>query len=212
MTKERDSAILWARRIIEQEFVVLDTETTGLDSDDVAVQIGIVNQAGVILLDSYVRPHKPIPIRATQLHGITDAMVQNAPTFREILPILDRAVTDKIVLIYNKEYDQRILLQSADANSFGIEAWWLAPRIWKPERPTDHHPNQTRWQCVMEQFAQFYGDWNDYRGNYRWQKLTVAVSYFGISTEGAHGAVADALTTLWVVEGMAKARLSGEAK
>ena len=38
---DRDRAILWAQQRMAEEFVVLDTETTGLDYDDEAV--GFVN-------------------------------------------------------------------------------------------------------------------------------------------------------------------------
>jgi len=71
-------------------------------------------------------------------------------------------------------------------------------------------PKNKKVHCVMEWFAQYYGDWNDYYQSYRWQKLTTAANYFGIPTNGAHGAAADALTTLRVVEAMAASKTSKE--
>lgn len=202
---DRDRAILWARQMLEQEFVVLDTETTGLDYDDVAVQIGIVNRDGAILLDTYVKPWKPIPARATQLHGITDEMVKGAPTILELEPQLAAALQGQVVLIYNAEYDANILRRSflySGAEKHGApyrlpETHWTFWGIFKPE-------------CAMEAFAAFYGDFNARYGTYRWQKLTTAAAHFGLSVVGAHGAVQDALTTLAVVKKMAESKLSAE--
>ena len=64
--------------------VALDTETTGMSPADGAA---LVEVASVVLEDgrvgtawsSLVRPGRPIPKDATRVHGITDAMVADAP-------------------------------------------------------------------------------------------------------------------------------------
>lgn len=209
---DRDLAILWARQILQTDFVVLDTETTGLEEDDVAVQIAVIDRQGQVLLDSLIKPHKPIPPRATRVHGITNEMVKDAPGFETVvLRLIEILTGSKQVLIYNKDYDQHILLQSAEAagcHPNTIVELWAPPRDWSPINLKTDHPNRARWHCVMEWFAQFYGDWNDYHGSYTWQRLTTAAKYFGINTDGAHGALADALMTLRVVEGMAGIELT----
>jgi DNA polymerase III epsilon subunit-like protein len=203
----RDQAILWARQILQTDFIALDTETTGLENDAEACQIGIVDRAGNILLDSYIKPGQPIPARATQLHGISDETVKDAPTILDLESQLAAALRGRMVIVYNAEYDARILRMSflrAGAQRHG------APYRLPETCPV--HRNNFRPECAMEVFAAFYGDWNDYRGNYHWQKLTTAARYFGVSTDGAHGAVADALMTLKVIEGMANSKLSQEDK
>lgn len=204
----RDEAIQQARRWLEMDFVVLDTETTGLDDDDVIVSVGVVAKDGQVLFDSLVNPGKPIPAGATAVHGIDDKMVAGAPSFSEILPELDKVLRGKKVLIYNEQYDTRMLTQSAfEAGIMKFEFWWYPPLDWKYLEPFD-----TGWYCVMEQFARFYGSWNDCYGTFRWQKLSMAAAYFGLDTTGTHGAVADALMTLGVIRGMAAAKLSTEEK
>lgn len=204
---DRDRAILWAREILTHDPVFLDTETTGLDYDDVAVQIGIVDHTGAILLDTYVRAWKPIPARATQLHGITDEMVKGAPTILELEMEIFAALQGRAVVIYNAEYDARILRMSFLSD--GARKYGAPYKL-----PEGHfaHIGTFKPECAMEAFAAFYGDFNARYGSYRWQKLTTAAAHFGLSVVGAHGAVADALLTLAIVRKMAETKLSTEGE
>lgn len=63
--------------------IYLDLETTGLSiTQDRIVQIGCIRD-GVEYKKS-VNPGRPIPAEATAVHGITDEMVKDAPTFKQI--------------------------------------------------------------------------------------------------------------------------------
>ena len=53
---------------------------------------------------------------------------------------------------------------------------------------------------------------NDYKGSYRWQRLTNAAAQQGVVTDGqAHRALADVMMTLGVLQAMARQRVGGEA-
>lgn len=169
------------------EFVILDTETTGLERGEI-VEIGVINSNGQVLLDHYVKPVDPIPPSATRIHHITDEMVADAPTFKEILPELMPILTGTNVIVYNAVYDRKMLHQSAEAA--GLER-----TDWKQLSP---------WWCAMEAFAEIYGEWNSYRGNYKWQRLSTACDYYKIPVVGAHGALADCQMTLAVCRKMAE--------
>lgn len=75
---------------IEDEYVVLDLETTGLHADkDKITEIGAVKmKAGVITerFSTFVNPGIPIPEFIVNLTGISDEMVKDAPTIEEALP------------------------------------------------------------------------------------------------------------------------------
>ncbi|MXY32843.1 MAG: 3'-5' exonuclease [Boseongicola sp. SB0664_bin_43] len=81
---------LGPRRLSELTYTVFDTETTGLDANrDAVVQIAGVRIVGGRLLrdevfDRLVNPGRGIPAVASEVHGISDAMVADAPDFDEI--------------------------------------------------------------------------------------------------------------------------------
>lgn len=190
---DRDRSIMWSRSILHREFVVFDTETTGLlDNPDAEfVQVGIVSSYGDVLMNSLVKPEHPIPAVATNIHKITNEMAATGTPFGVLFPAIERSIKGQLVVIYNREYDlgllsRHLLKHFGDAAKLGN---WIAGCL---------------WMCAMQKYAAFVGDWNDYHGNYRWQKLP------DLSGEGAHDAVADCKSTLQVIRDMAAAKLSTE--
>lgn len=168
-------------------FLVLDTETTGLEHGEI-VQIAIIDDSGSVLVNTLVKPIGRVPVDATKIHGITNTMVASAPTFSDILPLLLNTLTKRNVIVYNAAYDLKILTQSTEAAHAERINWKIL----------------ATWWCAMEAFAEIYGDWNPARKTYRWQKLSKAAAYYEIALdENAHTALADCLTTLSVVKAMA---------
>lgn len=90
------------------QYAVVDIETTGnnIAVDDI-IQIGIVIMNDMTIIDcydSYVYTDQPIPPFIESLTGITDDMVRQAPTFREIMP--------DVLALYRIKYLSRIILIS----------------------------------------------------------------------------------------------------
>ncbi len=73
---------------LTKPFVVLDLETTGTNpAKDKIVQIAIMKifpDGKKITYERIVNPEIPIPEKAAKIHGITDEMVADKPTFKEI--------------------------------------------------------------------------------------------------------------------------------
>jgi len=182
-----------------RDVVYLDTETTGLGTDAEVVEVAVVNQAGEVVFESLVKPTRPIPAEATSVHGISDADVASAPTFAEIAPKLARAILGKVLVIYNRDYDVRLLKQSARAWGVTFDALALASESW----------------CAMEAYAVYHGAFSDYHGSYTWQKLGNAVAQMKLTVPVGlklHGARADAECTRLLVRAMGSAVPAGQTR
>jgi DNA polymerase-3 subunit epsilon len=182
----RAAAIRQAQDEILRRPVYLDTETTGLEKFDQIVEICVLDFDGSVLVDSLVKPTSKIPASVTKLHGITDAMVKEAPAWPEIWPAVQAALTGRHVAVYSADYDVRMMKQS-------------------------HRHHGQRWQlrgasffCIMKLYAQFRGDWDDYRGAYRWHKLEEAGRQCKIQLPNTHRAKADALLARAVLQYIAE--------
>ena len=93
--------------------VALDIETTGLDPhSDAILEIGAVRFNARRVEDEWstlISPGRPIPPFITQLTGITDQMVREAPPIRAVLADLKDFVGDLPVLGHNVQFDLAFL-------------------------------------------------------------------------------------------------------
>jgi DNA polymerase-3 subunit epsilon len=90
----------------------VDLETTGGNaSNDRITEIGIieVDQDGVREWSSLVNPEMHIPEFIQSLTGISDAMVQDAPTFGEIADDVHARLRDRIFIAHNARFDHGFL-------------------------------------------------------------------------------------------------------
>jgi len=168
-----------------EKYYILDTETTGLHEGEIC-QIAIIDNDGKVWFNNLVKTKEPIPEEATAIHGITDEMVKDAPTWQSIVPVLANFLKSETVIVYNAVYDRKMMHKSS-------EAWGLEPYAWK---------ENTEFLCAMEAFSEFYGDWNDYFKSYRWQRLSHAARYCNVPDVNAHSALGDCQMTLGVVKHM----------
>ncbi len=95
-------------------FVVLDTETTGLEQEKGhrICEVGAIKlRAGkeVERLHSLLHPERPIPPEATATNKITDEMVKNAPPFAVFAPQLRPFLAGSVLVGQNIEFDLSFL-------------------------------------------------------------------------------------------------------
>jgi ATP-dependent DNA helicase DinG len=93
--------------------VSLDLETTGLSPErDAVIEVGMIRYRGDredARWSSFAHPGRRIPPAITQLTGITDAMVADAPSIAELLPQIREFVGDAPVLGHNVAFDMAFL-------------------------------------------------------------------------------------------------------
>ncbi len=103
-------------------FTAIDTETTGLSSQtDRIIEIGAVkfNKDGLISeFSKLINPERPIPFSSTQIHHITDKMVQNEQPIKNIFPDFLDFLGDSVLIGHNVNFDLRFLNAELERNGF----------------------------------------------------------------------------------------------
>lgn len=173
-----------ARRWMAQNAAILDTETTGLDEQAEIVEIAVVTCSGETLLRTFVKPTKPIPASITEIHGITDSMVADAPTWPTVQAELLQILEGLQLVIWHADYDLRLIEQSAAAHSI--------------EAPELHA------ECAQSTYKHFWREPGDEPGSVRRQRLTKAAAQQGVEILGQeHRAEVDCQTTRGIIAAMA---------
>lgn len=122
--------------------IIFDTETTGKEKDASIVQLAsMVIKNGKIykVFNQLINPKIPIPAEATAVHGISDAMVKDAPTILQVISDFshNHMVKDNgNIVAYNAPYDvpklNKAILQWRRANLEKIKTD-KEDRIMKPK-------------------------------------------------------------------------------
>ena len=114
-----------------QHFVAFDTETTGLDAETnqiielagVKFTVELDPQGKIIpkilgTFESFVKPTMMIPQEASNINGISNEMVENAPPIQEVLPQFIKFCGLSTVLVaHNAEFDAKFLRKAIKTHS-----------------------------------------------------------------------------------------------
>lgn len=104
--------------LVEDDVVVLDTETTGLNPATCdLIEIAAIRMRGNDVVDefqTYIDPGKRIPLEITELTGITNEDVAGAPSPREaVARLADFADTCNLVA-HNASFDRDFIMRQAE--------------------------------------------------------------------------------------------------
>jgi len=115
---------------LDGEFCVFDTETTGLDPGvEYLTEIGAVivrNGEVVEEFDTFVKPGKSITPKITELTGITNEMVADAPGEKEALEAFLRFADGRILVAHNAHaFDIRFLKAAAKRSGISFEPTYI---------------------------------------------------------------------------------------
>lgn len=186
---DETAARAWARDLLARpgDWIILDLETTGLGDGGYGaepVQIAVLSPSGEVLLDTLCRPLLgTVPEDAAEIHGITTQILQSqaAPPFAEVYPRLVEVTLGKVIVCYNASFDRGVLRYACERAGVALLL--------------------NDWQCAMEQYAAYVGDWSAWWGSYKWQKLPRKHSRL-------HGALGDCRAVLALIQEMASTRES----
>lgn len=162
---------------LDRPLAVLDLESTGIDpKNDRIIEVSVLKLlpgGGRDHRTRRVNPGIPIPLEATAVHGISDDDVADAPSFRAIAPALAGFLDGCDLAGFNiLKYDLRLL--AAEYNRAG-------------------HPFAVAGRRIIDACHIFH--------QRERRDLTAALRFYcGQEHAGAHGAAADVLATVAVLD------------
>ncbi|MDN2483853.1 3'-5' exonuclease [Vibrio agarivorans] len=180
-------AVIAARNLRDSSTVIIDTETTGLDGK--VIQIALVcSVSHEVLYKSFVATDEPIEQGAYAVHGISESMLEGAPSFDSVSRDISSILGSRNWTAYNTQFDYGALKRTK-ADQEGKQFCWI----------------ENNSGCVMYDIAaKYFGPTNKY-GTI---SLANSLGCAGIVFEGrAHDSAVDCVATSRLVEFVASADL-----
>lgn len=108
---------------IDDSFVVFDIETTGFSNlNEKIIEIGAVKIKDGKIVDefsTFINPERNIPIKITELTGITNDMVCKSPIINDVIGDFYKFCEDSIMVAHNIDFDMSFIRRNG--KSFGFE-------------------------------------------------------------------------------------------
>lgn len=123
--------------------IYYDTETTGIRPEkDRIIEIAAYDPFRGTQFVSLINPGIPIPEEATAIHGISNEMVTESPSFAEVGKTFIEFCSGSCVLIAhnNDNFDKHFLVQEAKRHSLELPSWHMIDslkwaRKYRPDLP-----------------------------------------------------------------------------
>lgn len=107
------------------EYVVFDTETTGLNAaEHTIIEIAAVKMRGLEIIDKWtelIDPGLEIGPKTTEITGITNEMLRGKETLDVVLRRFQEFTGDAVLVAHNAEFDKNFI--NACAKRIGMDTW-----------------------------------------------------------------------------------------
>lgn len=152
-----------------EDYVVFDLETTGVSPyNDEVIEISAVKARKGKVVEEFsqlVNPKRTIPFAASRVNNITDDMVSDAPFFDEVLRNFLKFVGEDVLVGHNiQSFDMKFIYRDCERYF--------------------HQLITNDYVDTLILAKRCFPEW-------RHRRLGNLADYYGISTQGAHRALAD---------------------
>lgn len=152
-----------------EDYVVFDLETTGVSPyNDEVIEISAVKARKGKVVEEFselVNPQRTIPFAASRVNNITDDMVSDAPFFDEVLRNFLEFVGENVLVGHNiQSFDMKFIYRDCERYF--------------------HQLITNDYVDTLILAKRCFPEW-------RHRRLGDLADYYGISTQGAHRALAD---------------------
>lgn len=114
---------------IDTTYCILDLETTGFSATTEKItEVGIMKFKDGEVIDEFscfVNPEKHIPQRVTEVTNITDDMVKDAETIKDVFPKILEFIKDSVLVAHNAPFDIGFLKQNAKVLGYDFDYTYL---------------------------------------------------------------------------------------
>lgn len=166
------------------DFVVIDIETTGLRIQNEIVEVSAIRYVDFEPEQAFttlIKPNKNIPANVSEINHITNEMVEDKPTIKQIIPALSEFIGKSTLLGHNLMFDLRFLYKygydfTSQKRKY-IDTLDIAKsKLKKYDEYKDEHYSNYDW------------DVDDY-------KLDTLCEYYNIYRNNAHRSLSDCYAT-----------------
>ena len=98
-----------------EEYLILDTETTGLDDGCRIVELCIMDMLGNVRYCSTFNPQMHMPPATTAFNGISDDMLEGSPLFVDEAGKFVHTLSQKMIIAWNAPFDRKVMEKELSA-------------------------------------------------------------------------------------------------
>jgi DNA polymerase-3 subunit epsilon len=164
------------------KWIVLDTETTGVDEPEIIDLAVIDGTTEAVLFNSRFNPITPVEPEAARVNRLSPDDLLAEPRFSDKYPEIIELLKDRQIVIWNAKFDYRALIHTCKVHNLSTQ-FMTYNDFW----------------CAMINYGVHTGETN-YKGEPKWFKLTNAALREKIVAGPAHRALGDSITTARVMK------------